>query len=462
MGTITRDISISSAPDEALIYIGYSQYLVGNPLSFYSVTAGQKGCPMIQGNYQNSEENIEGSSPNNVCGNNGDGFWEITFNANSWSINSVGGVRVGDILGHALITTPATFAYIIKVIKTATTLTIVVNGQGTSGTNVNNVTLFPVGRGNFGPAKITVTNAQTSEQTIVEYQPPTTQTLNDVSYNYFVVDATEALKVAMAKNTDPPTTTNLSGYRYTVRISIYLDGTEIDYWQTSNALCGLDLPYGSPNQLGMTSLPATSGFTDVKWNIKGYPDFVVAVTTYNVTTKAINTLGYYSNTALNCTDPNYEFLSIDANYLGLAWLNNFGGWDVFFFAYGEGGQYGGNAPVHNYNSGKSIQARKDFDITQVSRGVQTQSWSFNSGMMPVEWVPFFQGLMSSNLIYAIPPNVELAISGSNPPHFDLNDQSGMIRVYLEDADWEDSVFGEPKTRFSGTVTVAKILKGRLL
>jgi hypothetical protein len=153
-----------------------------------------------------------------------------------------------------------------------------------------------------------------------------------------------------------------------------------------------------------------------------------------------------------------DWLGIDKNYLGLCWLNNYGAWDTFFFSYGEGGQYGGNAPVHSYNAGKSMTARRDFDITQTNRGIQTQSWAFNSGMMPVQWVPFFQGLMASNVIWAIPPGVPIA--GMDVNSFQIQNQQSFVRVYLEDADWEDSVIGEPKTRFSGTVTASNIIKGR--
>jgi hypothetical protein len=81
-------------------------------------------------------------------------------------------------------------------------------------------------------------------------------------------------------------------------------------------------------------------------------------------------------------------------------------------------------------------------------------------MMPVEWVGFFQGLMASILVYAIPPDQPIAVNDFG--QFELRDQTGLQRVYLSDADWEDSVFGEPKTRFSATATVAKIIKGRLL
>jgi hypothetical protein len=197
-------------------------------------------------------------------------------------------------------------------------------------------------------------------------------------------------------------------------------------------------------------------FTLPTWSIRGGGIPVLGTTIES--DGVINTQTDTGGTEIDCVTA--DFLSIDGNYLGLVWLNNYGAFDVFFFPYGEGGQYGGTAPVHKFNSGKSILARRDFDITQVSAGVQTQGWEFNTGMMPVEWVGFFQGLMASILVYAIPPDQPIAVNDFG--QFELRDQTGLQRVYLSDADWEDSVFGEPKTRFSATATVAKIIKGRLL
>ena len=161
MGSITRNLQLTGVPDVDSLFIGYSRLLVANPNDYNSALCDTLGCPMVQGNYTYYETGIEGATPDNSYGNNGDGFWEITFLNNSWSIDTVGGVRVGDFIQSAPITGPvSTLATITKVQRTATTLTLTTDSVGTSGTDTN-VLLAPVGRGNFGPVRITITTLGT-------------------------------------------------------------------------------------------------------------------------------------------------------------------------------------------------------------------------------------------------------------------------------------------------------------
>jgi hypothetical protein len=110
-------------------------------------------------------------------------------------------------------------------------------------------------------------------------------------------------------------------------------------------------------------------------------------------------------------------------------------------------------------------ARRDFDITQVNRGIQQQNFEFNSGMVAREFVPILEGLHASPLVFMLPIGVPMATTydGSTERYsFSLIDQPELIRVMLEDRDWQDSLIGYPATSFSATVVIANITNTQTL
>lgn len=464
MGTVIRTIEISQTPTvSGNWFIPYSRVLLGNPLNYNNSVIGARCCPMIQGKYTYADENISSANVVSTVGT------AVVVVMTAWDIDAVGGARIGDTLyrnGSSVIGT------ITEVIETATTLTLVI-AEPTTGIAATNMVLdlWPRNRGNFGPITINVQNAYIGSDYNFEYQPPTTAD-PAAPDNYFTVDASEAFKTVFAQYQGQPFSVNLEDYRLFGSIQLRLDGELIDTYEIINVLDGTvanpayvegwaPISNISNPRKGndLTSNPRvrmrwtrpTEGTTWV------YPYMIDGGGVPRIDPTSAG--GSYNE--VTCEE--YDFLSVSQSYIQLVWLNQYGAFDTWLFNYGEPGRYGGNTPSHQRVAGKSQLARRDFDITQVNRGVQREAYEFNSGMIPVEFVPILQGLQQSPLVFMLPIGAIMAtVSIGFRDVFALENQAELIRVTLEDADWEDSLIGFPSSAFVGTVTIANITNSQTL
>lgn len=468
MGTITRALVISQTPNlEGNWAIPYSRLLLGNPLDYNTSIVGTRRCPMIQGKYTYSDDDISSANVSSVVGTT----WQVVMTV--WDIDAVGGARIGDTItiGSGAGTVIGT---ITEVIETATSLTLKVGNPQTSPVGTNSTyNLWPRNRGNFGPITVNVQNSYVGSDFNFDYQPPITADPT-TSDNFFTVDASEALKTAFAAYQGQPFSDSLEDYRLTLGIQLRMDGALEDSWSLDNVLDGT-VAYGVPpityNPISNVCLPRfgpdpTNPLVRMRWSVSGEED--VWVQPYLIDNDGIPLLptGSSFTSQLNeitCAD--YDFLAVGLHYIQLVWLNPYGGFDTWLFPYGEPGPYGGNTPRHNYTAGKSQMARRDFDITQVNRGIQQQNFEFNSGMVAREFVPVLEGLHGSPLVFMLPIGVPMATTYDNTTErysFSLIDQPELIRVILEDQDWQDSLIGYPATSFSATVVIANITNTQTL
>jgi hypothetical protein len=447
--------------------IPYSRYLVGNPLDYNGSVAGLRRCPIIQGRYSYVDADISSVNTASMVGTT----WQIVMT--TWDIDAVGSARIGDTLqknGSDVIGT------ITEVIETATTLTLkVANPINIYVTTNLIVDLYPRNRGNFGPIVVRATNIYLDTVTEINYQPPTTAGNITSGDNYFTVDASEVLKTAFAGYHGQPFSPSLEDYRMRVIIDLYLDGVQEDSWVSENALDGtVAYPVPSP-YLPISNVcsprlgndPNLNPLVRMRWSVAGQND--VWVQPYLIGTDGVpflpDGLGTGPEPCNEITCADYDFLSVGLHYIQLVWLNPYGGFDTWLFSYGEPGLYGGNTPRHNYTAGKSQLARRDFDITQVNRGIQQQNYEFNSGMIPVELAPVLEGLHGSPLVFMLPIGAAMATVYDydlDRYSFSLIDQPELIRVMLEDQDWQDSLIGYPATSFSATVVIANITNTQIL
>ena len=468
MGTIFREIAVEQFPNlDGDWVIPYSRLLLGNPLDYNGSVAGLRRCPIIQGRYSYVDGDISSANVCSVVGTT----WQVVMTV--WDIDAVGGARIGDTLyrqGSNVIGT------ITEVIETATTLTLKVAEPINIHTGSNlTLDLYPRNRGNFGPVVITATNILLDVATIVNYQPPTTSAADLSSGdNYFTVDASEVLKTAFAGYQGQPFSPSLEDYRMRVQISLYLDGVQEDSWVSENALDGtvayaIPSPYRPISNVCSPRLgndPNLNPLVRMRWSVSGEND--AWVQPYLIGPDGVPFLPEGTSFASTCNEitcADYDFLAVGLHYIQLVWLNPYGGFDTWLFPYGEPGPYGGNTPRHTYTAGKSQMARRDFDITQVNRGIQQQAYEFNSGMIAREFVSILEGLHGSPLVFMLPIGAAMATTFNIDTlrySFSLIDQPELIRVMLEDKDWQDSLIGYPASSFSATVVIANITNTQIL
>lgn len=456
MGTITRQISLETTPAATFQQlIPYSRKLVTSPGSY---VPDNPYAPIWRGKYDYIDANIEGTTPDNAGVQLTEGY-QITFNI--WDIDAIGGIRIGDqlLLTNAI---PAPVSGIVTdVTQTQTQLIVLLDIASLANeTDITGISLYPVGRGNFGPIELVIGNNEDDTETY-SYQPPTTY--RGSGENVFIIDASEALKTWYAKHGQ------LNPNVVPMLINSYLDDVMTNIGSNDNCHNAV-LPCGvSPltDEIGVYINQRYPSYYNDQYDpelpalfncLFDFPFGRVGFATQMLVANESGELSVNQNVgpgqAITCEQ--LEILSLDKNWVGLLWKNWYGGYDAWFFKYGQ--QIGAQ---HSYLAGESQMQRIGWQVTQTNRGLPRRSWSMSTGMFPKQYSTFFAQLKESNEVYLIPNSPSLP-TFTGPDFYEvtnisvLQEANLLVRVNVQDDDWTDNVFGQSLTSYSVTVIESEL------